>query len=148
MKLWTYSAPAIEALAPHDEPHIIISIYTPDGPKAAVRRGPATREILFIAFPDLSWDYKALPMTLRGGGRFAYTDDELFSAEQAKEIWAFVEKHKPHIESITVHCEGGTSRSPAVAAALNRVLNGDDTPFDGTNMLVYETLLANSPTAA
>lgn len=143
MNLWTYSANAMEAIAPHDEPHIIISIRTPGGPKIKVRRGPATRDVLFIAFPDLSWEYKALPMILRGGGKYAYTDDQLFSVSQAKEILAFVERHKD-VESILINCEGGVSRSPAVAAALGQILHGVSPPYDGTNRLVYETLLAAS----
>ena len=50
-----------------------------------------------------------------------------------------------------MHCDAGKSRSPAVAAALARVLDGDDAHFFGgrytPNMRVYRTLLESSVAA-
>lgn len=88
-----------------------------------------------MEFPDLDDNYKALPAAAK-----TYTDDVLFHEGHAKEILAFVEKHKG-VQSIIVQCEGGLSRSVAVKAALAKILNGDETPYDGTNRLVYQTLL-------
>lgn len=133
--LWTYSMFAIEAISPHEESHIIISISTPGAPRAHIRRVPATYDILFIEFPDLDDNYKNLPASAK-----TYPDDVLFNENHAKEILAFVEKYKG-VQSIIIQCEGGLSRSVAVKAALAKLLNGDETPYDGTNRLVYETLL-------
>ncbi len=142
--LWTYSQYAIEAVKPHEESHVIISIRTPGAPRAGIRRSPATRDVLYIEFPDLSYEYKSLPPVAK-----TYSDDELFNERHAEEILAFVAKHKG-VQSIIVQCEGGLSRSVAVKAALGKILNGDETPYDGTNRLVYDTMLkaASSPTRA
>ncbi len=47
-------------------------------------------------------------------------------------------------------CDAGMSRSPAVAAALGRVLNGDDSSFFAgryrPNMRVYRMMLDAAPT--
>jgi predicted protein tyrosine phosphatase len=139
MEFFVYSIQAIEAIHPHEEPNVIISIRTPGAPMARIRRGPQTRDILFMAFPDLDENYRALP-----AGEKRYNDGALFDEDDAKEILAFVDLHKNHIESIIVHCEGGMSRSPGVAAALSKLLTGDDTRFFKSktpNMLVYSTLI-------
>jgi predicted protein tyrosine phosphatase len=53
------------------------------------------------------------------------------------------------IERIVVHCDAGASRSPAVGAALARVLNGDDAEFFAgryrPNMRVYRMMLNAQP---
>jgi hypothetical protein len=68
-----------------------------------------------------------------------------FSCEQAMKVWQFVLRHLPEIERSLVHCDAGMSRSPAVAAAISKVLTGDDSAFFGgryrPNIRVYRTLL-------
>jgi len=55
MKLWVYSEMLIRSVEPHDEPHIIISIYTPGGPRARFKtHKTATHAVLFVEFPDRS----------------------------------------------------------------------------------------------
>jgi predicted protein tyrosine phosphatase len=48
-----------------------------------------------------------------------------------------------------VHCDAGVSRSPAVAAALARVLKGDDAEYFAgryrPNTRVYRMLLEHAP---
>ena len=46
--------------------------------------------------------------------------------KDAEAIRAFVERTKDQVKRIIVHCEAGVSRSAGVAAALMKVLNGDD----------------------
>lgn len=48
---------------------------------------------------------------------------------QAGEIWEFVRRQPVSVGAVVVHCEGGVSRSPAVAAALCKGLGGDDSCF-------------------
>jgi len=56
-----------------------------------------------------------------------FRQDELFSKLQAQQIVDFVEAHSSRIDRLMVHCEQGTSRSTAVAAALTRIfLPGED----------------------
>jgi predicted protein tyrosine phosphatase len=85
--------------------------------------------VLRLSFPDAE-----VPSDL-------HVETSLFSREQAMEIWTFTEKHLSQIERVIVHCDASVSRSPAVAAALARVLNDDDTEFFGgryrPNMHVY-----------
>jgi len=63
----------------------------------------------------------------------------------------FVHRHLLDVRRIIVQCDAGLSRSPAVGAALARVLNGDDAEFFGgryrPNMRVYRTLLETRPAA-
>ena len=139
VEFFVYSMWAIVAVPPHEEPHVIISIRTPGAEPVAVRRGYKTRAILFMAFPDLDENYRALPPSAK-----RYNDGELFTPAQAKEILSFVNRHKDEIQSIIVQCEGGMSRSAGVAAALSKIMNDDDARFfkgKTPNMLVYSTIL-------
>ena len=67
------------------------------------------------------------------------------SPNQAEEILKFVETHK-NVDNILVHCEAGTSRSPAIAAAIANIYNkGEDKiwfhePYI-PNKLVYNAVL-------
>jgi predicted protein tyrosine phosphatase len=74
----------------------------------------------------------------------------LFSAAQAREILDFV-RANPTAEQIIVHCDAGRCRSTATAAALSKILTGDDKIFFDSplarmrqwspNMRVYRTIL-------
>jgi predicted protein tyrosine phosphatase len=75
---------------------------------------------------------------------------ELFSLDQARQIWTFVERHQGDVQRVLVHCDMGISRSPAVAAALALVLNGNGDKFlladqYVPNTLVYRLLLETAP---
>jgi predicted protein tyrosine phosphatase len=80
-----------------------------------------------------------------------FDEATLFSREQATQIWDMVLAHRAELERIVVHCDAGMSRSPAVAAALARVLNEDDATFFAgryrPNMRVYKVMLDAAPTA-
>ncbi len=68
----------------------------------------------------------------------------LFTAEQAATILDFVGVHWDEIEVLLVHCYGGLSRSPAVAAAISKIYYGTDEPFFARfalNRLVYSTIM-------
>jgi predicted protein tyrosine phosphatase len=69
---------------------------------------------------------------------------QAFTASQAEEILAFVERMWDKVETFLIHCEIGMSRSPAVAAALSRIHYNDDGPWfemDFPNRLVYQLLV-------
>jgi len=77
----------------------------------------------------------------------------LFDQQHARQIWDFVNANDKHI---FIHCHAGISRSAAVAAALKKVLHGDDSDVwkaaykDGflkyePSPKVYDTLLQNKP---
>ena len=133
MQVFVYSRRGLEAARPHEVPHVIISITSSPDDVAHLRANETRRGVLRLSFPDVEV----------ASDRFG--EDELFSPVHAARIWSFVHEHRAQIERILVHCDAGFSRSPAVAAAISRVLNGDDAEFFGgrykPNMRIYRTLL-------
>lgn len=133
MEIYVYSRQALDAAAPHEVAHIVISITSSVGDVASLRSNPARLGVLRLSFPDVE------------AASELYPEGVLFSREHAKQVWAFVEAHRSNVERIIVHCDAGKSRSPAVAAALARVLDGDDASYFGgryqPNMRVYRMLL-------
>jgi len=78
--------------------------------------------------------------------RTPVTAKGLFSADQARQVWRFVDQHQD-VDLLIVNCEAGLSRSPAVAGAISYALGGCDAakrfftfPYV-PNRLVYSTLL-------
>ena len=67
-----------------------------------------------------------------------------FTPALAAEILDFVAGVWDQIEVLLIHCDGGLSRSPAVASALSRIYYGDDgswVELDFPNRLVYDLLV-------
>jgi len=140
MELVVYSRKAIELVRPHEVSHVIISITSTREDVAVLRANDHCRGILRLSFVDA--DEGSEPVV---GG-------QLFSLDQARQIWAFVERHQGDVQRILVHCDMGISRSPAVAAALALVLNGNGDEFLLSdqyvpNTLVYRLLLETAPKA-
>lgn len=110
----------------------MISLANPGLPHPELRESPHRLGVLRLAFDDIEPTRKRphgakTPMTLG----------------HAREIRLFVEAHLETVELIVVHCEAGVSRSPAVAAALWRWLEGTRGPFFDRfrpNSHVYRTL--------
>jgi predicted protein tyrosine phosphatase len=66
------------------------------------------------------------------------------NSEQAKQILEFVKKNLSKVELIVCQCEQGMSRSPAIAAALSRILQNEDEYFlknFWANRWVYDLLI-------
>jgi predicted protein tyrosine phosphatase len=137
VKIFVYSRSALDAVRPHEVPHVIISITSHPDDVARLRINEVCRGVLRLSFPDAEE-----PSDL-------HTEANLFSQEHAVAIWTFTQLHVSQIERMIVHCDAGVSRSPAVAAALARVLNDDDAEFFGgryrPNMRVYRFLLVARP---
>ena len=71
-----------------------------------------------------------------------------FCAEDAQEIWKFVDKVWNKIDLLMVHCSAGVSRSAAVGKAISykyeqKYINYYDRLFSPNN-LIYNILLENS----
>jgi predicted protein tyrosine phosphatase len=137
MELFVYSRHAVEAVRPHEVPHAIVSITSGAADVARLRINDQCLGVLRLSFPDAEEPSEAFP------------EAALFSSEHARQIWDFVLRHRETVERIVVHCDAGISRSPAVAAAIARTLNGDDAEFFGgrysPNMRVYRLLLGSAP---
>jgi predicted protein tyrosine phosphatase len=119
MNIFVYSRQALDAAAPHEVPHVVISITSSADDVARLRSNPACLGVLRLAFPDVEVASELHP------------ESTLFSTEHAEQLWTFVAEHRAAVERIIVHCDAGKSRSPAVAAALARVLDGDDASYFG-----------------
>jgi predicted protein tyrosine phosphatase len=138
MDFFVYSRKAIEQLRPPEVSHIIISITSRREDVAVLRANDHCLGILRLTFLDA--EESSEPML----------GAELFSLDQAKEIWTFVERHQEDVQRILVHCDMGISRSSAVAAALALTLNGNGDEFllgdqYVPNTLVYRLLLETAP---
>jgi predicted protein tyrosine phosphatase len=137
MDIFVYSRSALEAVKPHEVPHVIISITSSPDDVAPLRPNKMCQGVLRLSFPDAEE-----PSNL-------YAEADLFSREHARKIWTFTQQHLTQIERIIVHCDAGVSRSSAVAGALARVLNNNDSEFFGgryrPNRRVYRILVETRP---
>jgi predicted protein tyrosine phosphatase len=140
MRFFVYSRQAIEAIRPHVESHVIISITTPEDPDPVkLPVTTATAGVLHLSFDDLDENYLSLPPEHPRLVRPVV----MFSPEHARRILDFIRQHG-QVEHLIVHCDGGMSRSPAVAAALSRIITGSDQELLDRyhpNSLVYQVLL-------
>ncbi len=122
-----------------EEPHIIISIFTPGDEPPKVCQNDYTKQVVQFAFDDL--DETPGPATYAALGCPVLFDDE-----EAKEIVDRVRFwHQKGVNYIVCHCDAGISRSAGVAAALSKHYNGTDLRFFSDpycpNMLVYRKVL-------
>ena len=99
--------------------YVVISITDPGSRPARIQRPAGFRDVLRLQFHD------AMPLTIFKMPPNIVVMDE----DHAKLIWQFVRQWQEKVETIVVHCEQGMSRSPAIAAAICWVLNGDNRQF-------------------
>ncbi len=137
MEFFVYSRRALEAVQPHDVPHVIISITSGSEDVARFRVNEHCRGILRISFPDADAASENSP------------EADLFSPHHARQVWDFVLRHRDAVQRIVIHCDAGISRSPAVGAALARTFGTDDSEFFTgkyrPNMRVYRLLRESAP---
>lgn len=101
-------------------PYIVISITSSDGDFAAL---PECREriaCLQIKFDDINYQKSSILEKHPHNNVFPITPPN------AAKILDFVFSYKDRVKDIVVHCDAGLSRSPGVALALNKILNGPD----------------------
>lgn len=109
-------------------PHLLISIRNPKQ-ELAIPKNHHCASKLVLEFEDVD---------VVDVERITFTHD------LARRIINFVDAHCNKADTIVVHCTAGISRSPAVCAALSKILNNcDDNIFSRSvpNMLVYTTIL-------
>lgn len=93
----------------HDKPWAVISICNP-GMDPVSFTCPNLKGVLYLEFDDADRVQEGLT---------------LFTMDHAKKVWDFVES-LGEIDTLLVHCLMGLSRSPGIAAAIDKVLKGDD----------------------
>lgn len=130
MNIFTFSRYEAEhKLLPYQQSiHLIISITTPwiDGSadEARLQITPTTGGVLRLSFHDLS----DMPADVEAAvfKEEPHLRDAMFSSALAAQVLDFVIPKAPFASAILVHCDAGLSRSPGVAAALAKILLGDD----------------------
>ena len=137
-EFFVYSRQAIEAIEPHDVPHVIVSIQTPNDPNPVrLPVGEHTLKVVSLVFHDLG-DEAMEHVDIKD--RY---EAQCFSRQQARTILGVVKAYTD-AQRLIVHCDACLSRSPAVAAALSKILTGDDSCFFKRyhlNSRVYRTIL-------
>jgi predicted protein tyrosine phosphatase len=140
MEFFVYSRPAVEMILPFDAPHVFISITTPNDPDPAkLPENEHTRGVLRLSFSDIDQEFRS-PL-----GEDPDDTRVLFSSEHGRQVIDFIEERWEHIQVVIVHCDAGMSRSPAVAAALEKLFNQDDALYFKRyhpNMRVYRGILS------
>jgi len=115
-----------------DVPYLVISVTDPERDEAALAESPDRRAVLRLRFHD------------KGGRRPPAEGKMVMGPEEARAVVAFVRTHQAEAELIVCQCEAGISRSAAIAAALSRILQGEDHFFFehyAPNDWIYHTLL-------
>ncbi|RQV65888.1 hypothetical protein DF018_22165 [Burkholderia cenocepacia] len=90
----------------------VISVTAPERPPASV---DGFAHLLRLSFADV--DFLSPSLSKKSRGKLVHA----FTAEQAQAIRSFVRALPTEIVSVVVHCEGGYSRSCAIALALHRL---------------------------
>jgi predicted protein tyrosine phosphatase len=130
LSIITMSRDEIQSMKKPEEPipHVVISICCPCETLVSINSGAL--DILRLRFQDL--DETEDPR------------DVLFSSREAIAASAFVKMWLSRVEAIVIHCGAGVSRSVGLAAALSKVLFGNDDEFfqkGVPNRLVYRIAL-------
>lgn len=135
-----------EAFGPHENSHetILISLNSPvdttPGSSHPKLNEAAWADILRLEFHDADQDGRS------GDARMSDVVDrghlQLFTQEQALQIFKFLRDHQDTKQYVIVHCEGGISRSAAVAKFIAAIYG---LPFNDSyslyNRHVFTTLL-------
>lgn len=135
----------------HDKPWACISIAEGPGDWPHINKVQQIDllQLAFADFDDIPTAENPFPLC------FLRPGETRFTTEQAKQIWAFVNKVWDKIDLLMVHCLAGISRSAAVAAAIAKVKYNDDSLYFTRyrpNLSVYSILngllpcIANSDT--
>ena len=115
-----------------DVPYLIISVTDPEREEAVLAESPHRRAVLRLRFHD------------KGNRRPLAAGKIVMTPEEAHNVLAFVKTHLAEVKLIVCQCEGGISRSAAIAAALSRILQDEDRFFFqhyAPNAWIYDTLL-------
>jgi predicted protein tyrosine phosphatase len=90
----------------------VISVTAPERPSANL---DGFEHLLRLSFADV--DHLGTELSARAREKVS----KAFTVEQAQQVLSFVTKLPPGVLSIVAHCEGGYSRSSAVAYMLNEL---------------------------
>jgi len=113
------------------EDAVLISITVPES--SFVMYNKEYKDVLGLKFHDIDTQSDLLGL-------------KVISKDDVKQIYEFVNKYKNNINHIVVNCDAGQSRSAGVAAALAKILNGDDMEIfkakPTLNRMVYSRVMS------
>lgn len=102
--------------ATFDKPWAVISIRNPDMTPLEFEC-PNLKGVLHLAFDDIDkLENGKIPFTIG----------------MANQVWDFIQSVK--VDILLVHCIMGLSRSPGIAAAIDKILTGDDSKWFATKV--------------
>jgi len=118
-------------------PYIVISVREPEKDFPKLREDSNRLGLLQLTFTDLDTKESAKQIG---------QEHLLIAEDQAKGILAFVSKYFQVIQTIVCQCDAGISRSSGIAAALSKIMNGNDSWIFNSmkyvpNMFVYRMIL-------
>ncbi len=118
-------------------PHVVVSINCPGEEPAKFQANELTLGRVNLFF----WDLDGIPH----GTDTIRENWEMCEPEDAHAVVDLIDAH-PTAQRVVVHCTAGKSRSAAVAAALMKSIEGDDSPIFNNprykpNMRVYRMVL-------
>lgn len=108
--------------------HVVISICSPCETLSSINTG--SLDVLRLRFQDLDASES--------------NQDVLFSKSEAERVVSFLRLWIEKVDMIIIHCGAGVSRSVGLAAALTKVIFGNDDEFfkkGVPNRLVYRIAL-------
>jgi len=125
-------------------PFVAISIFSPGAPFYRLPETSFCKDVLYLEFHDINYDGD-----VNSFYRVDMNDLIHFSEFLAKRIVDFVLRYKHDVNDILINCEAGMSRSVAVALAVSKILNGEDSDkyveslYDKRfyNTLIYDTII-------
>jgi len=137
MELLVANRDQITRLKPEVD-HIVISICDPSNPFPRLPEDKQRLGLLQLIFIDVD-----KVETAKQIGQEAF----MMTRKQARKILNFVKKYEGEVKLIVCQCDGGVSRSSATAAALSKIINGDDSWIFNSfryapNMHVYRLLIS------
>lgn len=108
---------------------ICISIRDPHAPAPTLSKNFS--DVLALEFDDCTERYSSLEVPI--------------TPEQARKIYNFVLSHEENIRTLTIHCNAGLSRSPALALALAKqfrpgLLSSLEQEYPRYNKFVYKVV--------
>ena len=140
LQLLVISRSAAASFVP-DKNCVIVSVTDPGRDNVVYSACESVKGILRVQFHDIG----QLPDMPGIDPRIFMPDDCVpFSGVEASAILDFITNNLADIEMVVCQCEAGISRSAAIAAALSRIYNGDDSYFFENympNIDVYNSMI-------
>ena len=124
--------------------HHLISIHSPEDSPPILPVCENRLDVLTLSFSDINYIPKEPFYSCLMADVIKEIPLIYFEAPMARKILDFVEALFKDGKMYVIHCDAGISRSPGVAAALNKIYFNEDSYYFknySPNSLVYTTIL-------